>query len=240
MNSISKVSRRALVRDGALLCSVSCFFGTVHSAELITQASPLGAFEEILISTVGDLELVADSKFGYSITAEPHVVKAITFKISAKKLLIEAVANFDTKRPLKIIVRLPVLSKLEASGSVDIKSNVPTQREHLELVLNGSSGAKMSAIQSHVAVIRLAGSGALELSGTVDKVKLTLTGSAGADLKKLQCVDADVTISGSGEVNVAVSKILLATITGAGDIGYIGEPKVTTRISGAGDVQRIR
>ena len=240
MNITSSLGRQDFFRGSVWLCLNAFLISMVCAAELKTETSSLAAFREVRISTTGDFELVSSSQYGYTITAEPHVASAITFKVSGQKLLIESKKNFETKRPVKIVVRLPMLGKLETLGSADVTSNVPTLPERLELVLDGASDVKMSTVHSRLAIIRLAGSGSLYLTGKADKVALTLTGSADADLRELQSVDAEVTIFGSGDVSLAVSRSLLATISGAGDIGYIGQPKVTTRIDGAGDVQRIR
>jgi Putative auto-transporter adhesin, head GIN domain len=98
-----------------------------RSADTKTESASLGAFQAISISVPGSLELLPSAQFGYSITAEPLVIAAISFKVAGEKLVIEARKDFETKKPVKIVVRLPIIGKLETLGSVDVKSKVRCQ-----------------------------------------------------------------------------------------------------------------
>ena len=229
------VTRRIFVI--ALLLSLGGL--SVWSADVVTQTGRLSPFREVLIDIPGDVKLIAGASPDYTITAEPVVVAAISFKVTGQKLVVTAGKNFDTRKPVVIAIHLPVLAKLEANGSVTVASSVPTAEDSFELRMEGASDVTMGAIQTKSTKVTLTGSGTITMSGRSDKLVLALSGSADGKLRNLKTQDANVSISGSGDVVVSAARSLKAAIAGAGDIAYVGDPKVESNISGVGDVTKI-
>ena len=211
------VTRRILVM--ALLLSLGG--SSVWSADVVTQTGRLSPFREVLIDIPGDVKLIAGASPDYTITAEPMVVAAISFKVTGQKLVVTAGKNFDTRKPVVIAIHLPVLAKLEANGSVTVASSVPTAEDSFELRMEGSSDVTMGAIQTKSTKVTLSGSGTITMSSRFDKLVLALSGSADDKLRNLMTQDANVSISGSGDVVVSAARSLKAAIAGAGDVTKI-------------------
>ncbi len=212
----------------------------VLAADVITKSDRLPSFREVAINVPGDVKLTAGAQTDYTITAEPLVVSAISFKVSGQKLTVSTIKNFESKKPITITIRLPSLAKLDTNGSVNLTSSVPTAEDSFELRMDGASDVNLDAVQTKFSKITLSGSGTVAMSGRSDKLILVLSGSADGKLKNLKTQEADVAITGSGDVTVAVARQLKAAITGAGEINYVGSPKVESKISGAGDVRQLK
>lgn len=233
--------RPAITFVGAVLALPSVTSAALNSADdFKTASAALAPFTDVCISVPADLELLNDARFSYTISAESKVINAVSFKLDGQKLVVQANKDFDTQKPIKITVRMPQLARLEALGSVNVSSKVPTAPASLELTLDGASSLQIAAVQSRLVGVEIAGSGSVQMVGQANKLVLKLHGSADADLKQLKTQDAEITIAGSGDVKLAVARSLAATISGAGDIDYIGQPRVTSHITGAGEVKRIR
>lgn len=120
-------------------------------------------------------------------------------------------------------------------GEVDYDLTLPD----LETVeLNGSGDIGWEGIDGESVVIRISGSGDVDLSGTATALTVELDGSGDIDAEDLRTQDAVVAIDGSGNVDVTVRDTLRVEISGSGRVAYSGDPSVDSDISGSGDVVR--
>lgn len=210
--------------------------------QVTTQNGVLGYFNEVLIDVPADIKLIESktTEYGYTISAESHVIKAITFKVNGKKLEVKAKQDFKTDKPVSIQISLAEIAALKTDGSVNVVSTVPTHPDRFTIDLNGASDIQQQFVRAKTTLVNLQGSGTVTMFGKTQQLRLVLSGSADANFLKFDCQDADVSITGSGTVNILAQRSLKASISGAGEIIYSGKPKVEHHISGAGEVRAIR
>lgn len=214
--------------------------GAVYAADMKTEKGQLAPFDEVSIQIPGNVDLQSGAEFGYSISAETHVIRAIVFKVRGKRLSVEATQEFETKRPVQITLHLPSLARLQLLGSADVKSRAKTDTQAIHVILDGASSLDMQSVQTRKVLLQNKGSGSVMMAGKADRLDVELSGSGDLNLKNLQSMDAAVSIAGSGEVTVSASKTLDASISGAGEISYTGNPSVRQKISGAGDISKVK
>lgn len=88
-------------------------------------------------------------------------------------------------------------------------------------------------------MVRINGSGEVDVAGRTDAVELDIHGSGEADLSGLETRDADVEISGSGEAVVGPTGAARITISGSGDVELTQRPaSLIQNVSGSGEVRQ--
>ena len=85
----------------------------------------------------------------------------------------------------------------------------------------------------------ISGSGAIEVTGEVDRQDIRISGSGSYRAPELRCSQAESKISGSGHATLLVKDALSAHISGSGGVEYYGSPQVTRQVSGSGQVRQL-
>nr|WP_243830316.1 DUF2807 domain-containing protein [Caballeronia sp. SBC1] len=104
--------------------------------------------------------------------------------------------------------------------------------------IRGSSDLVLTDIDQQNLQLRIAGSGRIVASGSVQVVALNVAGSGEAQLQDLSARSAEIVVHGSGEVQVAAQDNADIAIAGSGVVKLHGHPaQVHSRISGSGRIE---
>lgn len=143
----------------------------------------------------------------------------------------------DWQDAYHVLVVMPALEELEASGGVDVTvSGVVTGAE---LSIDASGGAD---VEVEVAVNRLdieaSGGADVEVSGTATTAYARSSGGSDLDARRLEATDAELRASGGADLAMGVSGTLDASASGGSDIDYYGSPEVLDEdASGSSDIR---
>ena len=104
--------------------------------------------------------------------------------------------------------------------------------------IRGSSDLFLTGIDQQKLQLRVAGSGRIVASGSVQVVALNVAGSGEAQLQDLSARSAEIVVHGSGEVQVAAQDNADIAIAGSGVVKLHGHPaQVHSKISGSGRIE---
>jgi hypothetical protein len=105
------------------------------------------------------------------------------------------------------------------------------------LRIEGSGDVTLTDIDADELEIDVEGSGEIDASGTVDRLRATIEGAGDANLSELAVRTAQIDVQGAGDADLNVSEALDVDVQGAGDVTYRGDPTVQSNIEGAGDLR---
>jgi hypothetical protein len=210
----------------ALLCALvaGCTFsgldfnGEKGSGVTKSEKRELPAFTELETNGPFDIQISCGQPQSFEISGDDNLLPLIKTEVDGNRLKIKTERGLSPKTPLKLVIALKNIEKIDTSGITRIKlKNVDNDRLALE-----ASGA-----------------GKLDADGKTKDLKLSLSGAGQMDLSELKAVKADVNCSGAGQISLFASEELKADLSGAGKITYYGNPKtVTPHVSGVGNISK--
>ncbi len=193
-------------------------------------------FTEVHASEGIDVYVTQANDFSISVEADENIVDLIGTEIKNGKLKIHAIENIG-RATKKVFVSLPeVTSLLSSSGAHLTAQNKITASN---LVLDASSGAHLNAETTADKLEIDASSGAnIDVSGTA--LDVYVDGSSGANIrgKNLMTTKCRAEASSGANVNIHVSKSLMADASSGGNISYSGDAEVTKNKSVSGNVNK--
>jgi mannose-6-phosphate isomerase-like protein (cupin superfamily) len=160
------------------------------------------------------------------------------------------------RQPLQVIVVLPELERLIASGSGDFEVNgfngesvevrldgrgtlkFNGRYKQVNAVLHGSGDMEMNGGASDEVEVTMVGSGDMTVVGSAKEFRVTQTGSGDLDATHLAADNTEVSLQGSGQSTVQARKSVQVTLHGSGDVIVIGNPSEReTERTGTGDIE---
>lgn len=144
----------------------------------------------------------------------------------------ECVRNYDD---LQVYITIENIDYLKVSGSGSIVGETVMLGEVMVLRITGS-GEMDLGLEYETIDGKITGSGEVDLEGFCEDLEFTISGSGDLNAFGLEAQKADLKISGSGDAEVFVLEILDVQITGSGDVFYRGYPVISADISGSGDL----
>lgn len=107
-----------------------------------------------------------------------------------------------------------------------------------EVKLKGSGNVTLLDVHQSDLMLKLTGSGRIEVSGTVQTVSIDLTGAGSIRAGELIADQADLSISGAGNIEAFARAELVARISGVGNMLVSGDPPRRSQfVSGFGKVK---
>lgn len=203
----------------AMVVASGCVFagpGVKGSGNPRTEARAHEKFDRVSVRGVGQINIVIGADHRVTVTADDNLLPIYTSSVVSGELVLEPSESIQPKTPIRVEIVMPALRSASIAGSGDINVSGLAQKE---------------------VEFRIAGSGEVTGSGSVETVSTSIKGSGSIRLPDLAARDAAVSIAGSGDTVVNASENLSASISGSGDVRYVGNPKnVQKSISGAGQV----
>lgn len=199
-------------------------------------------FDELDISTIGEIELIESDSFGVKIKTTKYILDRLKIEQSGKKLTIDygnkKIKWNKRKKELKILVYLPTLSKLKVSGFSNIKClGTFTDSEKMEFDITGASSLSANVNTPQLDISSSAASD-LYLTGVAKELNLDISGAASIDAYNLITNRTNIDVSGASDIKVSVLEELSIDASGASDISYKGDPRVIKNVSGISDIQK--
>jgi hypothetical protein len=180
------------------------------------EARPVAGFDAVKIEAPIDVIYTVSATTSVRLQAQQNILPLISVEVVAGQLVLTSNRSFSTSTPIRALVSgpSPGAVRIEGSGS---------------FVGAGLAGAALQ--------LRIAGSGNIKASGSVDAVSVVVTGSGDVDIVGLKAKSADIRTQGSGDVHAYASQSARAETSGSGDVRIKGSPsKRNVERAGSGDV----
>lgn len=140
---------------------------------------------------------------------------------------------------LKIYITMPVIERLEVSGSGDMFGQDVFLVENIHLKVDGSGSIDVAVDDATDVDARISGSGKIKLAGITNYLGSKISGSGDLKAYDLEANIGNIKISGAGDAEVTVYDELDVKISGSGDVYYKGNPIINVDISGSGDLKNM-
>ncbi len=230
----------SLVVSGVWVSSLA-FAGTRGDGVIRTETRKLEAFHEVSVG--GGVKLkVKKGEPQVALTGDQNLLPLLTTTVSNGRLKIEHKEwNVRPSRELEVVVTVPSLDGLEASGGVEATLEA-TAVDATKLTLELSGGVELDAANLSIATLTVDASGGVKarLSGKAKTLKLDLSGGVEFDASKLDAATAVVDASGGCTVKVRATESLTASASGGVDLRVGGNPaKRNVHTSGGADVSNL-
>jgi hypothetical protein len=187
------------------------------SGKLVEETRPVASFHRIDVRGSADVVWTPSPQPGLQVRAEDNLLEHLSTRVDAGTLVIEFTASVSTRKPVEVTLSSSVLDSLSLAGSGDIEAH-DLQGKNLRIVL--------------------AGSGDIDVDGTVDDLDVELRGSGDIDAAELVAQDVSVDLRGSGDVSVHAHQSALVDLRGSGDVEVAGKGTLRQDVRGSGDVSR--
>jgi hypothetical protein len=222
----------ALVVNG---CSLGAVVG---SGKSMTETREVSNFDGVVMSFVGEMEIIQGDEEKLVITGDDNIVPLIRSEVRDGMLEIRTEPEMVGRPivPLRYELTVKDLSTITLSGLADIHADA-LETEELRVVMSGAGNLAIDDLQADELSAVLSGLGGTELAGNVDTQKVVVSGAGNYGAGALASGVTDISLSGLGSATVRASEILRANITGAGSIEYYGQPEVSQSITGVGTIQ---
>ena len=180
------------------------------------EMRPVAGFDAVKIEGAIDVTYTISTTPSVRLLAQKNILPLITVEVVAGQLVLATNRSFSTSTPIRALVSgpSPVAVRINGSGN---------------FVGAGLAGAALQ--------LRIAGSGNIKASGSVDTVNVVVAGSGDVDIVGIKAKSADIQIHGSGDVHAYASQSAGVEISGSGDVRIKGSPlKRNVERAGSGEV----
>ena len=208
------------------------------SGNIIQKSRSVGSFEKVGVSGSFDVYLVKGNEGHLDIEIEDNLLPYLITEVDGGKLKIKwkKGTSISTRKSVVITVQFKDINAVALTGSGDIISKDRINADHFDTAVSGSGDIELDLdVNSLKAAV--SGSGDIDLKGSTKTFEAAVAGSGDISAYNLKSEKAEVKVSGSGDIELTVSKELIARVSGSGDIEYRGDPKIQdVKVSGSGDV----
>jgi hypothetical protein len=202
-----------------------------------------GSFKGISLCISANVEVYKDSVFRVVLTGQQNILNVIETRVSGEELNIslERGTSIRKHNPITIKVYMPDITKVNISGSGDVKYIDDFDVKDLTTIVSGSGNITCRGSVSNRITANVSGSGSIRHSGTgtCSSADYTISGSGNIYAEWLKVDNVTAKVSGSGDMWIDAERQLDATISGSGSIHYRGTPNKNISISGSGKVEAL-
>jgi hypothetical protein len=218
-------------------------------------------FSGVDVSSAIGFEITQSGSYSVKATGDQKLVERLKVEVSGKTLKVGLGWLGFTHCPdgeIKVLITMPELRKLTASGAATGSATGFKSDHDLDLELSGASHAEIDieAGKTLIAIsgagriggnlkaqdtgLKLSGAGRCLLKGTGADVRVDSSGASRADLSGFQARNVDAHISGAGRAMVNVDGTLSADLSGASLLEYAGNVTVDKKsVTGASRIRRV-
>lgn len=183
-----------------------------------SETRTVPAFTGVSVTGSGQLILRVGEAQSVKITADDNLLPLFVTEVKNGVLEIRNERGISTRSKIVFEVTAPTISLVDNSGALTVKAK-------------GFNGGPLKLVH--------AGTGSVELAGTVDSLDLDLSGVGSANTDKLVAGNVKANVSGVGSAEIRAEKSLRANVSGVGSVRWRGAATdVKTDVSGVGSVKR--
>ncbi|TSA34363.1 MAG: DUF2807 domain-containing protein [Porphyromonadaceae bacterium] len=222
---------------GASGCWENGRFGIRGEGPIVERKLNLDKIKGISLPGSAKVFLTQGSAQEVRILGQENIIDNLNLEVHGEVWQIDNKRSVWQSEPVKIYITLETLRSIKISGSSDVEFvNHFTNQKDLVIRISGSGKIDLDMEAGDIKV-NISGSGDLFMKGSADYLDFSITGSGNINAYDLSARKADVRVSGSGGMELSVDNRLDAHISGSGNVYYKGNPKVNTSISGSGSVR---
>ncbi|KFF05091.1 head GIN domain-containing protein [Flavobacterium reichenbachii] len=204
--------------------------GNVTTEKRIVQ----GEFKKVSVSNAIDLTIEQSDVTEITVEADDNLQKDITTKVENGTLYISCkFKSFHNVKMKRVTVKMPVLTKLEASSASSVNTGNTIKGE--DITIEASSAATMNVNIESDYISSDSGSGSsINIEGKALKIKTSASSGSSINAEKLFANEVHAEASSGGTVNVHPIVSLKAEASSGGSIHYDITPKSIERTSSSG------
>jgi autotransporter translocation and assembly factor TamB len=193
-----------------------------------TKSVTTADYDMIEVTGMMDIQLVNGKEGNIMVTADDNLHAYIIVEVKNNILYVNTKDNVNLKSEQGITITVPIeeISKMNVTGSGDIKNTEQMITEYLDLSIIGSGDINLSLNATEVDA-EIVGSGDITLSGSTTELTINIQGSGDFKSFDFDAKSTNVTVTGSGNAKVMAKENLVARVNGSGDIFYKGNPTKT-------------
>lgn len=210
------------------------------SGDYKTEERQIGEIDEVVLSTVGELNIKQSDKYSLTVEAEDNILPLIRTEVSGGRLTISIKPGFNIRNLGQIQYYLTIkdLDYITAISSGDVFCQ-KLNTEEIEINLSSSGGIEIDYLQSDELEVNISSSGDAVISGKVREQKIRLSSSGNYIAEGLESSECRINISSSGDAFINVSERLIADLTSSGDLYFTGDPETEFNTSSSGRIHSI-
>lgn len=132
--------------------------GTAGSGEVVTEQRPAGPFTAIEVSDALVLHVTVDGGAdpAIEVTFDDNLIDAIATRIEGDTLIVEAAENYSVAGSgRRVVVTVPQLDRIAASGAADIVASGESAR--LEVEAGGASDVDLAELRTEEVQLDVSG-----------------------------------------------------------------------------------
>jgi hypothetical protein len=249
-----------------LMSSCNPFHMIRGDGTLVTQTLTLDDYDVIEANRLIKVTYVQlEDAPTLTVTTDQNIMEKYIFRVKDSKLQIKPKeeykhANFFPTQ-FTVATHSKGLRKVDLAGSVTFDLDSPFTGDDLEINLAGSGTINLNdQVTIHELDVDLAGSstfnafnlngkdfdgdvagsGKINLGGSMEKATFDIAGSGTVRAFDLQVEDMKCNIAGSGDIEISVSNSISADVAGSGRIKYKGDPQtIRKEVAGSGSIRKM-
>jgi hypothetical protein len=215
----------------------------IGNGDVTTQTITTSGYDGIASLGFIDVELVNGAEGQINVTTDSNLQEYIEIEVKDNVLKIKTKdrTNLSTKKGVKVTVPVESISKIQLTGSGNLRSAAVIKANEFKLNVTGSGDAVL-AIEASEVEARIAGSGNIDLSGSFTDLELSVAGSGTFKGTGLSSKSTEVSIAGSGDVKLSgTTSQLDLKISGSGNFhGFdLNANQTKVMVAGSGDAQVV-
>ena len=204
------------------------------------ETRQVSSFSRISMGISADLYIRQGDRTTVTLQGDEDDLENITTEVKNATLYIKHERsgwNWRLGR-VEIYVTTPEINEISLGGSGKVTGENRFSSDGMVLRVSGSGRMDLELAVDDLS-LSISGSGKIYLSGEADRADLRISGSGNLDAENLIVDRYEVNISGSGSSRIHVDDALEARISGSGSVRYKGDPdKVISNVSGSGKVRK--
>lgn len=240
---------------------------SAQSNKIVKQNRDVATFSAINASSGWDVIIRQGNRQSVAIEVSENIldrvlieVKDGTLHISNKSQKGIRIINGIRDVTLKAYITVTDLTKITASGGVDIEFETPlnandftlnmsggSDLEKLSLNCNNFSGnfsggcdAEINFVSAHNVKTDISGGSDVKFTGKTDKFTIIANGGSDVSATELEARDCTANFSGAADGSIRVTNRLNATVSGAADLVCYGNPREVTKSVNRSSSLKIR
>ncbi|MCO4294633.1 DUF2807 domain-containing protein [Solitalea sp. MAHUQ-68] len=216
-------------------CKRMCIVG---SGNVITKERVLTHFTGLDVSGAYSVELTQDSVQKVEIIADDNLHPQILTSVNGNVLKIHNKKDFCVTHSIVVKIHMKDLSKVDASGAVNVKMMNQFKINELLFTSSGATESELN-LNANKLVTKISGAGKVSFSGQAAEHSIDISGAGKIRAYDMVTNKCTIDVSGASDSEVNVLSELIVSASGASKVRYKGTPaKVVDNASGASSVEK--
>lgn len=208
------------------------------SGNVVEQDRHLSGFSNVRVENGMNLKIEHADKFQVIVKADDNVQPHVMTNIEEGTLVIRSDYNSFTDVTMSVIVRMPMVNKIEADGGTSVQSQNTLVGESIDIEADGGSSVELDLEADHITASADSGS-SVKLRGKALSFTVSSDEGSSVDANGLLANDVTVDASSGSSIRVQPAVSLTANASSGSSVTYRGNPKnVTEDEDSGGSVSR--